>query len=80
MIKKYGWKYVLAYIGAFYLGILWPFGFFLCYMFKDEKDEEKKKLVKFLNIVSTAWFLLQLIALIGKFVVLPLLEPLLASL
>ena len=37
IIKKYGWKYFFATVGTFFLGILWPFGFFFCYMFKDEK-------------------------------------------
>ena len=80
MIKKYGWKYFFATVGTFFLGILWPFGFFFCYMFKDEKDEAKRKLIKSLNMATITWFSLQLIAVIGKFVVLPLLEPLLRNL
>ena len=80
MLKKYGWKYCLAIIGAFFLGFLWPFGFFFGYMFNDEKDEEKRSLIKFLDRMTTMWFLLQLVALIGKFIILPLLEPLLGNL
>ena len=80
MIKKYGWKYTLAIFGCFFLGILWPFGFFFCYMFKDEKDEEKRSLITFLNRVTITWFSLQMIAFVGKFIILPILEPLLGSL
>ena len=80
MIKKHGWKYFFAFVGAFFLGILWPFGFFFCYMFKDEKDEEKKGLIKILNMATITWLSLQLVALVGKFIILPLLEPLLGNL
>lgn len=68
MIKKYGWQYFLACIGTFFLGILWPFGFFFCYMFKDEKDEEKSTLIRKLNIITWCWFSLELVAFIAKII------------
>lgn len=68
MIKKYGWKYTLALFGSFFLGILWPFGFFFCYMFDDVKDEQKKTLIKKLNIISWGWFLLEVAAVIAKLI------------
>lgn len=68
MIKKYGWKYFFATIGTFFLGRLWPFGFFFCYMFKDEKNEEKRSLIKKLNFSTWGWFLLELAAFIAKII------------
>ena len=68
MLKKYGWKYCLAAIGVFFLGILWPFGFFFCYMFKDEKDEDKRSLINKLNIISIVWFSMQIVAIVGKYI------------
>ena len=61
-------KYCLASIGVFFLGILWPFGFFLCYMFKDEKDEGKRSLINRLNIISIVWLLMQIVAIVGKYI------------
>lgn len=66
MIKKYGWKYFLATIGCFFLGIFWPFGFFFCYMFNNEKDKAKKSLIKKLNFASWCWFLLEIAAIIAR--------------
>jgi len=68
MIKKYGWKYFFATVGCFFLGFLWPFGFFFCYMFNDEKDELKKALIKKLNFASWCWFSLELVAFIAKII------------
>lgn len=61
MIKKYGWKYLFVIIGAFFLGVMWPFGFFVAYMFNDVKDESKKKLIKSINITSIIWLIMDIL-------------------
>ena len=68
MIKKYGWKYTIATIGAFFLGFFWPFGFFVCYMFNDVKDPGKKSLIKKLNIVSIIWLIMDIVAILARII------------
>lgn len=64
MIKKYGWQYFFACIGILFLGIIWPVGFFTCYMFNDVKDPIKQKLINRLNIISILFLLLEISYLI----------------
>lgn len=66
MLKKYGLKYTLATISVFFISFIWPISFFLLYMFKDEKDELKVKLLKKLEIISYVWIVLDIIAIIAK--------------
>ncbi len=68
MIKKYGYKYVLALISIFFVSFMWPIAWFLIYMFKDEKDELKAKLVNKLEIISYVWIVLQLLAVAFKII------------
>ena len=67
MLKKHGLKYTLATISVFFLSFAWPVAWFLVYMFKDEQDELKVKLLRKLEIISYCWIVLQVIALIFKF-------------
>ena len=66
MLKKYGLKYTLATISALFISFLWPISFFFVYMFKDEKDELKVKLLKKLEIFTYVWIILDILAIIGK--------------
>ena len=42
--------------------------FFFCYMFKDEKDDLKRNLIKKLNFTTWCWFSLELAAFIAKII------------
>ena len=68
MLKKYGLKYTLATISVFFISFIWPISFFLLYMFKDEKDELKVKLLKKLEFISYAWIVVDIIAIIAKII------------
>ncbi len=66
MAKKYDLKYTLATISVFFVSFAWPVAWFLIYMFKDEKDELKVKLLRKLEIISYVWIILQIVAVIFK--------------
>lgn len=67
-VKQYGWKYSMANLGAFVLSFFWPISFFFAFMFKDEKDEAKKILAKRLYNLSIFWIIMQLVAVIMKYI------------
>lgn len=66
MIKKYGWRYTIARIMILIISWDVPLSLFLSYMFKDDKDEEKRDLSKLLFNTTMVWLVMELIALIAK--------------